>query len=106
MTMVLLNSRVELLEQVEDLVGALAVEIAGRLVGDDDLRVGDDGARDRHALLLAAGELARVVVDAVLEADHARARSARACLRSAPDSLVSSSGSSTFSSAVSTGIRL
>ena len=40
----------------------------------------DEGARDRDALLLAAGELVRVVVEAVAEADALeRARAARWC---------------------------
>ena len=38
-----------------------AVEVAGRLVGQQHGRVGDDRARDRDALLLAAGELVRGV---------------------------------------------
>ena len=38
------------------------------------VRVVDDGARDGDALLLTARELARVVVHAVLEADHAQRR--------------------------------
>jgi len=32
----------------------LAVEVAGRFVADQEGRVGDDRAGDRHALLLAA----------------------------------------------------
>ena len=55
----LLEGAVELAQQRQDLDRALRVEIAGRLVGDDEVRVGDDGARDRDALLLAAGELRR-----------------------------------------------
>ena len=51
---------VEVREQLHDLVAARAVEVAGRLVGDEEHRVGDDGAGDRHALLLAAGEFAGV----------------------------------------------
>ena len=35
----------------------LGVEARGRLVEDQDARVGEDGARDRHALALAAREL-------------------------------------------------
>ena len=49
-------------EQAEHVFGALAIEVAGRLVGDDDLRIGDDGARDGDALLLATRELARRVI--------------------------------------------
>ena len=78
MRMVFSSSRVELLEQREDLVGALAIEVAGGLVGDDDGRVVDDGARDGDALLLPARELPRVVAHAVLEADDAERRLRRA----------------------------
>ncbi len=60
-------------QQGEDFPRALAVEVAGRLVGDDDRGVGDEGARDGHALLLAAGELVGVVLHAVREA-HERER--------------------------------
>ena len=45
-----------------DLLGGLRVEVAGRLVGEDELGLVDERARDRHALLLSAGELARLVV--------------------------------------------
>ena len=74
----LLELPVEPLEQVEDLVGRLAVEVAGGLVGEQQRRVGDDRARDRDALLLAARELARVVVEAVAEPDDLERESARA----------------------------
>ena len=40
----------------------MGVEIAGGFVGEDDFGVGDDGAGDGDALLLAAGELVGVVV--------------------------------------------
>ena len=56
-------------QELHDLVRACGVEIAGRLVGDEQGRPGDDGARDRHALLLAAGELGRRVVLAADKAD-------------------------------------
>ena len=53
------RSTVEPAHQRDDLGGALAVEVAGRLVGPDDRRVVDERARDRDALPLAAGELVR-----------------------------------------------
>ena len=56
-------------------------------------------------LLLAAGELPRVVVLAVLQADD-RSAVSTCSRRFRFEQLVSSSGSSTFSNAVSTGIRL
>ncbi len=60
---------VERLEQVEDLVAGLAIEIARRLVAQQQRRIGDDGARDADALLLAARQLPRIVFGAVREAD-------------------------------------
>ena len=84
--MVFLNSCVELLEERQDVVRALAIEIAGGLVGDDDLRVVHDGARDRDALLLPAGELPRVVAHAVFEADDAE-RGLRARFVARPETL-------------------
>ena len=47
------------LEQVQDLRLHRHVERRDRLVADDQLRLGDDGAGDRDALALAAGELVR-----------------------------------------------
>ena len=61
-------------QQLEDLVARLRVEVARGLVGDQDLRVGHDRARDRDALLLAARELPRVVVHPVGEADDRERR--------------------------------
>ncbi len=46
---------VELLEQRHDFGAGLGVEIAGRLVGQQDGRVVDERARDGDALALAAG---------------------------------------------------
>src|SRR5262245_43403892 len=48
---------VELGEQLHHLRAVLAVEVAGGLVGEQDQRLADDGARDCDALLLTAGEL-------------------------------------------------
>ena len=46
-------------EQREDLGARARVEVARRLVGEDDRRPRDERARDRDALLLAARELGR-----------------------------------------------
>src|SRR2546430_12854740 len=56
-------------KQIQDLLGVLRIEVAGRLVGEDQLRVPDQGARDRHPLQLAARELARQALFAPAEAD-------------------------------------
>ena len=53
----------------EDLAAGAAVEVAGRLVGEDQLRLRRQRPGDGDALLLAAGELARAVLEAVAEAD-------------------------------------
>ena len=71
----LLEFPVELVHQVEDLAGGHAIEIAGRLVGNQEVGVGDDRPGDRHALFLAAGELAGIVVLASLKADDPQAPS-------------------------------
>ena len=60
---------VEAGQQVHDLPAGLGVEIAGRLVGQQDGGLGDDGARDGDALLLAAGQLARRVIFAASQPD-------------------------------------
>src|SRR5678816_314672 len=52
---------VELLEERQHFGRRLAVEVAGRLVGHDQRGIGDERARDRHALLLAAGKLRGVM---------------------------------------------
>ena len=82
------------------------VEVAGRLVGEDHARLDGERAGDRDALLLAARELRRQVVGALGEADLARA-APRARWRSpTSETPVGASFASTFSSAVSVGIRL
>ena len=62
---------VEVGEQVHHLAAIFRVEVARRLVGEDELGVGDHGAGDGHPLLLTARELLREVVFAVLDG-HAR----------------------------------
>ena len=49
-------------QQLEDLHAGTEVELAGRLVGEQDRVPGRERAGDRDALLLAAGELVREVV--------------------------------------------
>ena len=64
---------VHLEQQVDDVAARRAVEVAGRLVGQQDRRVVRERPRDRHALLLAARELRRVVMAAVRQARPRRA---------------------------------
>ena len=53
----------------EHLGAGARVEVAGRLVGEDDLRPAGQRPRGRDPLLLAAGELARPVAQPVAQAD-------------------------------------
>ena len=61
---------VQVLEQGHDLHARARVEGAGGLVGQDENRLVDEGARDRDALLLAARELRGVMVLAIRQADR------------------------------------
>jgi hypothetical protein len=75
--------RVEIEQQRDDAFAGVRVEVAGGLVGEQHGRPRDERARDRHALLLAARELARIVAGAVLEPDarqrfQRRSRASRA----------------------------
>ena len=60
--------RVELIEQGQDVLAGLAVEVAGRLIGQQDAGIADQGAGDGDPLLLAAGELVGTVLDPVAQA--------------------------------------
>ena len=46
------------------------VEVAGGLVGEDDLGLRHECARDRDALLLTAGQLRRAVRETITQADR------------------------------------
>ena len=52
----------ELVEELDDLLAGVEVEVAGRLVGEDDGGVVGEGAGDGDALLLSAGKLVGAVV--------------------------------------------
>ncbi len=56
-------------QEGEDLATRAGVQVARRLVGEDEVRPGDERAGHGDALLLTTGELARAVRQAVAEAD-------------------------------------
>src|SRR5690606_22959825 len=66
-------------QQIDDARTRLAIQVAGRLVGEQDPRVVRERARDRDALLLAAGQLLWVVVDALAESDALQQRTRTLC---------------------------
>jgi len=61
--------RVDVAHQIHDVPAVGAVEIAGRLVGQQDRRIVGQRPRQRHALLLSARQLRRVVMRAAGQAD-------------------------------------
>ena len=75
-------SCVELPKHPHHFLAVMRVEVAGRLVGEDQLGIGDERAGDRDALLLAARKLARTMPGAVGDADLVHHLvDARACAR-------------------------
>src|SRR3954454_5085766 len=65
---------VQLFEDAHDLVAHGGIEITGRLVGEHDARLSDDGARDGNALLLTAGQLRRKMMNARRKSDAVECR--------------------------------
>ena len=63
---------VEGIEQVHNVVAGGGVEIAGRLVGQNHMRVVDQSSRDRHPLLLSSRKLRGPVAEPAREADQLR----------------------------------
>ena len=56
-------------QEVEHARAIRRIQVPGRFVGEEVLRSIRERAGDRHALLLASGELRRVVVRPVAETD-------------------------------------
>ena len=56
-------------QDVQDLLARAAVEIARRLVGEQERRVVHERPRDGNALLLAPGELRRFMMQAIGKPD-------------------------------------
>ena len=97
---------VQPLEDGHDLEADPRVQRAGWLVRQDDARVVHQRPRDGHALLLAAGELARLVFFASGQSHREQRLRAPARGARAADVSVYSSGSSTFSVALVRASRL
>ena len=64
--------RIKSFHHRQNLFGGDTVEIACRFIGNQDGRVGDDGAGDSHALLFAAGHLPRIMIHPMVEANHGK----------------------------------
>src|SRR5262249_18997794 len=59
----------DLAKEIHDLERQVRVEVSGRLVSEDQLRVVDERAGDRDALLLSSGQLFGKRVHPMLQAD-------------------------------------
>ena len=59
----------DLLQDLHDLHRGLRIQRARRLVGQQDIGIIDQGARDGHALHLSAGKLVGLFVDLIAESD-------------------------------------
>ena len=59
-------------QEIDDRLTGLLVEIAGRLVGHQNFRLGDDGACQCHALLFTARQFRRIVIRPLFEAHAAQ----------------------------------
>ena len=70
-----LRLAVERLEQIDDVRAGVAVEISRRLVGEQDSRRVGERARDRDALLFAAGELRGEMIEPIAQARRGASRS-------------------------------
>src|SRR6266513_234289 len=60
---------IDLLKNAHDLHAGARIESAGRFVGQDDPRIVDQRPRDSDSLLLAAGQLARMMILPSSESD-------------------------------------
>ena len=70
MTIVRFCSRFNRPSRSHDLLARGLIEVAGRLVGQQHLRAGDQRPGDRRPLHFAARQLARLVLEPVAEADQ------------------------------------
>ena len=100
------EAAIEVAHQVDELRGIVGVEVGSGFVGQHQRWTMHDGARHGYALALAAAEQVRTLVGALGKTRRFRAPRPPALLRSRALTCWTSSGYSTFSAAVKTGIRL
>ena len=58
---------IDLIQKLHDLVGKLRIDIAGRLIGNEQVGVIHQRAGQGHTLLLAAGEFRRIVLVLIIQ---------------------------------------
>ena len=99
------EAAIEVVHEVNELRGVFSVEIGSGLVGQHQRGTMDDGARHGDALALAAGEQIGAMTGAIGEAHAIESRRHPLAAFGALTPCMSS-GNSTFSLAVKTGMRL
>ena len=62
-------TRMKIGEEINDAIAGGGIEVAGGLVGEEEAGAGDEGAGEGDALLLAAGEFAGAMGEAMGESD-------------------------------------
>src|SRR5574341_828687 len=60
---------VEFDQQLKDVFAVPRIQVARRLVGQQNLRIVGEGARDGYALLLAAGKLRGIMMAAIVQSN-------------------------------------
>src|SRR5262245_29701439 len=65
---------VQPLEEIHDFLSRVSIQVSGGLVGEQECRIRDDRPRDCNPLLLTAGELAWIMLHAVLQPDQTQRR--------------------------------
>src|SRR5579864_6427519 len=63
---------IQLAQHRQYIIRILGVQISGGLVSEQNFRLVDNGARDGHTLLFAAGHFRRAMMQAVAESQHFR----------------------------------
>ena len=96
---------VDAVEKRGDLCAGCFIELAGRLVGEQETRTVGECARDCYALHLSAGQLRGSMVGACRQPDVFEQLDRTRCCRAVFATPASDIGSSTFSRAVSIGNR-
>ena len=96
------GTAIELEHQLHDVCSGPAIEVPGRLIGEQHGRFGRKRPRNSNALLFATRKLRRIMPPAIAQTDLVDNRQRRARASAAP---ASSSGNMTFSSAFSDGTR-
>ena len=59
-------------KQIHDGIARLGIEVAGRFIGENDVRIIRQGPGDRDPLLLASGKFRREMIQAIGQADRLR----------------------------------